>query len=250
MKSRYLLPLLLILALCVPIAMAAAAPSGSDNAVSIAKKKKKKKLTWCQKKAKAKKGAKLFGKVSSAKFFLYVEKGKYGYFFCSESPKFTGGIGESDGIKKTSFLRAVKGKCAMFYSESKPGSGYDAGAKYFKAVAAQDFRRGGAKFTTASRVGTKDEVVSMRSVTLAKNCVYAAGYTLDGVVRMKIGGLGPFPFHAHPDAPIAGGVEADLKNIKIVATTADSATIRYTANGVEKTTVFSEANNKYVTNSW
>lgn len=241
MKLRLVLLAMLALALTVPSAIAVAA---GDHEATAAKKKK---LSYCQKKGKSEKG-KLFGKVKSAKFFLYTTKRPTEYFFCSESPKYTGSIAAWEGIKKTSHLRAVKNNCALFFSESKQGSDINDGAKYLKIVPAKFFRKGSTypKQTQAARLGTKEEAVELVTLGLSSNCVFAAGYTKNGVPYMQIAGIGDFPYGGFKAAPIAGATAADLKNIKVTADSPTQATITYTAGGVPRSVVYSEADKSAV----
>ncbi len=229
MNTRLIIALTLALALLTPVAISAAASSPKQATVA------KKKLSYCQKKGKAAKGT-LFSKVKAAKFFLYIQKGKRDYFFCSESPKYTGQIAEWAGIKKTSHLRAVKNNCAIFFSESKQGPGYDDGAKYLKIVSAQYFRKGSKlpKQTSASRLGTKDQTVTLQSLTVAKNCVYAAGYTLNGVSTILMAGTGDFGYTGRIERSIPAASAAELKAIKVTYNSATSSTISWTEAGVPK----------------
>lgn len=244
MKLRLVLLAIFALALAVPSGIAVADTEGASTVTTA---KKKKKLSYCQKKGKTAKG-KLVGKVKSAKFFLYTTKRPTEYFFCSESPKYSSGIAEWSGIKKTSHLRAVKNNCAIFFSESKQGSGINDGAKYLKIIPAKFFRKGSsyAKQTQAARLGTKAEAVELVTLDLAKNCVFAAGYLKNGVPYMQIVGTGDFPYGGQKEAPIAGATAADLKNIKVTADSPTQATITYTAGGVPRSVIYSAADDRAV----
>lgn len=232
MKFRFLISLLLLTAFFVPAAISAAAP---DTTVVVAKKKKKK-LSYCAKQAQKKK-AKAKASVKSAKFFLYTKKRPDEYFFCSEAPKFSGSIAAWAGIKTTSHLRAVKNNCAVFFSETKQGPGYDDGAKYLKVVSAKYFRKGSklAKQTHASRLGDKTETVSLQEVALSKNCVYAAAFKLNGVSTLVISGAGDFGYTGRVERSIPAASDAELKNVKVVATSATSAQVQWTEGGAPKT---------------
>jgi len=226
MKLRSLILALALLALAVPVAIAS---SDSTQPASISKKKK----SYCEKKIKLAK-ATLKSKVKSAKFYLAINK-RFGiYVFCSESPKFSGTIAGFDGIKKTSHLRAVKNNCAIFYSESKQGSGWDAGSKELKIVSAKFFKKGAVKQTNGSILGRKDEKVSLASLSLAKNCVFAAGYYLDGVPTISIAGIGNFPYGGFYDRPIVGASAAELKSIKVKYISKTAAQITWSQAGVPK----------------
>lgn len=226
LRSLTLVLALALLALAVPLAIAS--PDASHQA-SISKKKQ----SYCQKKIKLAK-AKLKSKDKAAKFYLAISKNKTSYVFCSESPKFSGTIAEFDGIKKTSHLRAVKNNCAIFYSESKQGSGWDAGAKELKIVSAKFFKKGAVKQTNGSIIGKKDETVSMASLSLSKNCVFAAGYFLNGVPTISIAGIGDFPYGGFYDRPIPGASAAELKSIKINYVSKTAVQVTWSQAGVPK----------------
>jgi hypothetical protein len=232
MKARIAICSLLILALAVPVAASTAA---SDSAVTIAKKKRKK-ATYCQKKGKKAK-AKLFGRVKSAKFFLYTTKRPTEYMFCSESPKFKGAIAAWDGIKKTSHLRAVKNNCAIFYTEGKPGTSWDSESKELKIIGAKYFRRGSkfAKQTHASTLGFKADTVTLESLSLSKNCVYAAGLVKNGVPTLRVSGIGDFPYQGQVTREIPGATTAELKAIKITVVAAGLVQVTWSQAGVAKT---------------
>ncbi len=234
MKTRLLLPIVLILALAAPVAISTAAHNDAEPQAQIAKKKRKQ--TWCQKKGKSAKG-KLVSKVKAAKFFLYTTKRPTEYFFCSESHKFTGTIAEWGGIKKTSHVRAVKKNCAVFFSESKRGSGWDAGAKYLKVIPYKFFRKGSKypKQTQAGQLGAKDDAVTVYSVSLAKNCVVAVAYAKNGVPTLRITGVGDFGYQGWVTREIPGATIAELKKVRVVYNNKDSATVKWTQGGVPNT---------------
>lgn len=226
MKSRFAVPALALLALAIPVA----ANAGSAEEPASAAKKK---LSYCQKQGKSKKG-KLFGKVKDAKFFLYTKKKPTEYFFCSESPKYSGTIEAWDGIKKTSNLKAVKNNCAIFYTEGTPTTDLYSGEKELKIVAAKFFKKGAVKQTQGSVIGKKDETVSLESLSLAKNCVFAAGYMLNGVPTLKTAGIGNFPYQGFVTRTLTGATAAELKAVKVTMTSATSATVSWTQGGVPK----------------
>lgn len=245
MKIRSLTVIALLTLLAVP----AVAVSAASHQGEVAKKKKK--LSYCQKKGKQVKG-KSVGKVKSAKFFLYTTKRPIEYFFCSESPKFSGRIQAWDGIKKTSSLRAVRNNCAIFYSEGKPSSSTFSGEKELKIVSTKYFRKGSEypKQTSATRLGTKDETVSLGKLALSTNCVYAVGFVRDGKIFMKIAGIGDFPSQWILEAPIAGASAGDLKSISVAATSSSSATVNYTVGGAARSFLYTEATAKTVPDSF
>jgi len=226
LRSLTLVLALALLALAVPLAVAS--PDASHQA-STSKKKK----SYCQKKISKEKG-KSTRKVKSAKFYLAITKRPTEYFFCSEAQKFSGSIAAWDGIKKTSHLRAVKNNCAIFYSESKKGSSFDSGYKSLKIVEAKQFKKGAVNQTFASNLGKSDEKVSLVSLTLAKNCVFAAGYVLDGVPMISIAGIGNFPYGGFYDRPIVGASVAELKSIKVKYISKVAAQVTWTQGGVPK----------------
>lgn len=233
MKPRLLLLSVLTLALAAPIAVSAETPSAAPSQqAQIAKKK----LSYCQKKGKKEKG-KFVGKVKKAKFFLYTTKRPTSYFFCSESPKFSGEIAAWEGIKKTSHLRAVKNNCAVFYSEEKPGTGMFTGEKELKIVPAKFFRKGAAQRgqTQASVLGKKDETVSLESLELTSNCVIVGGYFLNGAPMLTVAGSGDFPYQGHVRRAIPGATAAELKAIKVNVVSPTAVQVTWTQGGVAKT---------------
>lgn len=236
MKSRLTLTLLLMSALLVPVAIASAAP---DKSVVVAKKKK---LSYCAKQAKKNK-AKLKASVKSAKFFLYTKKRPTEYFFCSESPKFTGFIASWEGIKTTSHLRAVRNNCAVFYTETPPGTSRDAGVKSLKVISARFFRRGAVKQTHASQLGSKEEAVTLQQVALSSNCIYAAAYKVNGVSTLTVGGAGNLLFSGRVKRAIPTASDAELKNVKVVATGATTAQVQWTEGGVAKSLDYTGSTN-------
>lgn len=253
MKTRLALPLFLILALAAPVAASVASPS--DNTASVAKKKKK--ATWCEKKVKSqikydkkaygvKTSYKRLAIVKSMKFSLYTRRIKKRpadeYFFCSELPKFTGVVAESYGINKTSHVRAVKNNCALWYTEQAKSTRYDSNWKYIKIVPYKFFRKGSKypKQTQATRLGTTDEVISVKNIAVAKNCVWAVGYTKNGAPSIAINASGDFADPGLVELSAPGATDAELKAIKVTYDSATRATVSWNQAGVPKTYVYGD----------
>jgi hypothetical protein len=239
MRTRSLLIAILALALMAPVAVSATTPAG--NAV-VAKKKKK--ASYCAKAAKKKK-ARAAGKVKSAKFFLYTVKSPSGYLFCSESPKFNGTISISEGIQKTSHLRARKNNCAVFYSEEKDDGSSRSGEKALRMVSAKYFRKGSklGKQTHASILGAKQDVIAMEGLALSSNCVFAAGYTVNGKPTLSVAGTGDFAYQGHIRRDIPGATAAELKAVKITVVSPGAVQVSWTQAGVPKTLDYPGTNN-------
>ena len=229
MRTRTLLLVLALAALAIPLA-AGASSAAPDHQTSAAKKKR----SYCEKKIKKQKGSHT-KKVKSAKFFLAVTKRPTEYFFCSESPKFSGSISAWDGIKKTKYLRAVKKNCAIFYTEAKSNSASDSGEKKLNIVAAKYFKKGAVKQTFSSRLGEKDDSVSLASLSLSKNCVFAAGYVLNGKPMIEIAGIGNFPYQGFYEKALPNASVSELKKIKITVTSKTSVQVSWTQGGVPTT---------------
>ncbi|MFT4048315.1 MAG: hypothetical protein QM648_00575 [Solirubrobacterales bacterium] len=232
MKIRSLVPLLAVSALAIPVAASA---DQTGPSAQIAKKK----LSYCQKKGKKAKG-KLVSKDKSAKFFLYVTKRPTEYYFCSESPKFDGGIAAWDGIKKTSHLRVAKKNCAVWYSEQAPSTRYDSNWKYVKIVPFKFFRKGSAypEQTQTARLGDTSEAIAVQNIAIAKNCVWAAAYTKNGAPYLTISGSGDFGYTGKIDLAAPGASLAELKAVKVTYDSPTQSTVSWTQGGTAKTYVY------------
>lgn len=242
MKIHSSLPLILILALalCAPVAISTAQSGGGDGAI-IAKKKKKK--TWCQKQSESMKYRdikkvkfKRIGKQDKQKAWLYRSNYKTEYIFCSESPKFATELSYSEGIAKTGKLLAVRNNCAVFYSETKPGSGFDNGVKEVVTIPYKYFRKSSklpAQYNPV-RLGFKEDTVSLQSLTLSKNCVWVAGYVENGVPTIAIMGVGDFPYQGLIERTKPGMTIPELKAITTTVLAADAVRVNWTQNGVPK----------------
>lgn len=240
MKIRLLITAVLALALAIPATAAVARDSG--NTAVIAKKKKKKK-TWCQKQSESMKYRdikkvkfKRVGKQDKQKAWLYRSNYKTEYLFCSESPKFATELSYSEGIAKTGKLLAVRNNCAVFYSESKPGSGSDNGIKEVMVIPYKYFRKSSklpAQYS-AVRLGFKEDSVSLQSLTLSKNCVLVAGYVKNGMPMITTMGVGDFPYQGLREREMPGMTIPELKAITTTVLSADAVRVSWTQNGVPK----------------
>lgn len=230
MKIRSSLPFVLVLALAAPVAASTAAPTTApSNGVTVAKKKR----SYCAAQAKQRKASSV-AKVKSQKFFLFTNKRKNEYFYCSESPKRSGTIASSEGIAKTSQLRAVKGNCAVFYSEMKPGVPFDAGTKWLRSLPYSVLAKR-SKFSTQRRIGLKADVVKLSQIKLAKNCVYTATFTVNGTPQLVVDSAGRYAsYGAFRQFDLTGASDAELKAVKITPGARGSATITWTQAGVAK----------------
>lgn len=230
MKTRYLLLAGLTFALAAPTTLALAAP-GQDapsRSATIAKKKP----SYCAKQAKRLK-AKSVAKVKSQKFFLYTNKKQTEYVYCSESPKRTGAISVADGIAKTSNLKAVKGNCAIFYSTKKPGIAFDADGKWLRMLPYGALRKGG--YSLQRKIGGNGVPVKIEGISLSKNCVYAAAYTVNGVPMLAAEGIGRYSsFNEFQQLTLTGASAAELRAVKITAGKRGAATVSWTQAGVPK----------------
>jgi hypothetical protein len=220
MLARGALLVLLGALLTVPVA-------ASAHEASTAKKKR----SYCSGVAKKQK-ARGVGKVKSQKFFLFTNKRKNEYLYCGESPKRYGSISSSDGIAVTSQLRAVKGNCALFYSETKPGVAFSAGQKWLRMLSYATL----AKRSTSSiqrRIGLKDDVVKPIASTLSKNCVYAATYRVNGVPRLVVDGIGRYAsFDEFREFELTSASDSELRSVKVKPGARGTATISWTQGGV------------------
>lgn len=234
MKSRLALSALLTLALAVslPVAASTARPGSSDATVA------KKKATYCSKKAKKEKAAKFraISKVKSQKAYLYINKRKTEYLFCSESPKFTATVSRWEGIAKTGKLLAVRNNCAVFYSETKPGSGLDNGVKEVVTIPYKYFRKNSdlPPQLYSTRLGFKEDVLSLQRLTLSKNCVWVAGYVENNVPTIAIAGAGDFPYQGFRERTMPGMTIPELKAIGTTILAPGSVRVSWTQNGVPK----------------
>lgn len=225
MKTKLLLLALLTTALSLGLSTVSVAAT-PDQAASVAKKKKKK-LSYCQKAAKKNKATKLNAHVKKAKFFLYTSKRFRSYFFCSESPKFTGTIAEFQTTNfKASHVRAVRGKCAAFYSfNSETG-------KELKTISFRNFRRGAQRQTNASVLGRKIDKFDFHSLSLAPNCMLAAAYRLNDTPVIRVDTLPQLGFAAREQIIATGATDAELKKVKISNPTPLTALVTWTQGGV------------------
>lgn len=224
MRTRILLSVVLALFVAVPLASSSFA-SGGDAVVA----KKKKKLSYCPGKAKKAK-AKLKARVKSAKFFLYTTRRPSEYLFCAESPKFNGWIAAWEGIKATSHVRAVRNNCAVFYSQTGT-------EKSIKIVPFKFFRRGSKlpKQTQASSLNNTGQQVDFHQLVLASNCVSASTYVVDGAPTLSVMGHGDFEYQGRARHSIAGASVAEMKAVKVVATSPTTAQVQITVGGVPRT---------------
>lgn len=237
MNTR-LLPLA-ALALAVAAPVAASSAASGDSTATIAKKKKSKTGAWCAKQAKKDKPAKFraISKVKSQKAFLYRDKYKTNYLFCSESPKFTATVTAWEGIAKTSKLLAVRNNCAVFYSELKPGTDRDNGTKEVVMIPYKYFRKNSKlpKQLNKAILGDKEDSVSLQDLALSKNCVWVAGYVENNVPTIAIMGTGDFPDTGGFLERTKPSMTADeLKSIKTTVTGPGSVNVSWTENGVPK----------------
>lgn len=244
MPTRIALALLAALTITVPVATATAGSSQDSQSVAVAKKK----ATWCDKRVKqrAKRDTKSFkrrvtykrvGFVKAAKFSLYTrriaKRTADEYFFCSEAPKFNGGIAAWSGIKKTSSVKAVKNNCAVFYSETKDGTYQSDGQTRINIIPYHFFRKS-SKYppqTNAATLGMKGEKVALASLQLTKNCVLAATYTVNGAAKLLVAGVGDFPYQGFHNRDLTGATLADMKSLSISVTGPGSVLVKWTNAG-------------------
>lgn len=194
---------------------------------------KKKKRSYCAAQAKQLKATSV-AKVKSQKFFLFTNKKKTEYIYCSESPKRSGAISVSDGVAKTSQLRAVKGNCAVFYSETKTGVPFDAGTKWLRSLPYSVLAKR-LKFSTQRRIGLKTDVVKLIEIKLAKNCVYTATFKVNGAPKLVIDSTGRYSNYGdYREFDLTGATDAELKAVKIKPGARGAATITWTQAGIAK----------------